>query len=308
MHNPNTNVETQLYNERRLAQITADMENVYYSLFEWKNLPYDNPTVCEQVSRYIEFLFGTCPRVGAWMDENKGLLFGKAAGTGGLTWYNDYTKYSITNAIEETAYVDRDKAAVSRPNPLGTPILSTVEFYAGMVWQCERAIFVNLRGQNTPLIIEAPDGQELTYSNTYEQIAGYKPVVYGRKDFLGENSLNMHYFNPAPYIADNLMDLYCRWWGDFYNRCGLEAGNNNKRERLVAAEVNSNTDPVASRLSDLIQARTNLRDQINNLFGLNIDFEFMPGGIIEWRGDLHKGEITDLNEEGGECDELPNTK
>ena len=118
----------------------------------------------------------------------------------------------------------------------------------------------------------------------------------------------MHYFNPAPYIADNLMDLYCRWWGDFYNRCGLEAGNNNKRERLVAAEVNSNTDPVASRLSNLIQARTNLRDQINHLFGLNIDFEFMPGGIIEWRGDLHEGEITSLNVEGGEGDELPYTE
>ena len=127
MHNPNTNVETQLYNERRLAQLTDDMENVHYSLFEWMNLPYDNPAVCEQVSRYIEFLFGTCPRVGAWMDENKGLLFGQATGAGGLTWYNDYTKYSITNAIQKTTNDDRDKAALSRQNTHGTPNLNTEE-------------------------------------------------------------------------------------------------------------------------------------------------------------------------------------
>ena len=304
MHAPVTNIETQLYNENRLARITDDLVNVYFSLFRWVNLPYETETVRNQVSRYIEYLFGTKPRIGAYYDETKGLIFGEAVGDSGLTWYNDYYSYTITNEVESKNGLDRTKVAITRPNPLGTPILTTVNFYAGMIWQCERAIFVNVRGQNTPLIIEAPKGQELTYANAYEQIAGYKPVVFGRADYGIGDQTAMHYFSPAPFVADQLMDMYQRWYGEYFNRCGLEAKTNDKRERLVAAEVNSNTDMVASRLADMIRVREDFRNQINELTGLNIDFEFMPEDVIEWRYDLREEgnrSLEDGNtEEGGE--------
>lgn len=308
MHAPVTNIETQVLNERRLVYVENDLINVYYSLFKWNNLPYENQTICDQVSRYIEYLFGTYERPAAFLDESKGLIFGYAAGDGGRTWYGDYVSYTITNQTDTFNGIDRARCAVTRPNPLGTPILLVTNFYATMIWQCERAIFLNLRGQNTPLIVQAPKGQELTYANAYEQIAGYKPVIFARKDYGVGDEATFHYFQPAPYIAGNLMQLYQQWYGEFYNMCGLEARTNIKNERLVAAEVNANTDPVAARLATLINARADFRDQINELTGLNIDFEFMPEGVIDWRYSLRMEDLsadlsdTDAIGTGGESD------
>lgn len=285
MHEPIRNEVIQFRNERQWIEIHCRLYNVYLSMFKWTNLPYDENR-WYMISQYIERMFAMGGRVAACMTNGAefdntaapnfsdgSLIFGNAAGTGGRNWYNEYEKYTITTAIGSVIR-DRKDIALVKTNPLAHPIINMIDYYSDMLYHIERATLVNLKGQNTPLIMEVQQGQELTAANTYEQIAGYKPVVYGYKGLRVEDRNTYQYFPPAPYICDNLYELRRKTIAEFYTRIGVAAQIEAKRERLVAAEVSANDAMITKNLDQELYVRKDLAEQINNLWGYDVDVEY----------------------------------
>lgn len=289
MHEPIRNEVIQFRNERQWLEIHARLYNVYLSMFKWTNLPYDENR-WYMISQYIERMFAMGGRVAACMTNGTdfdsvaapnfadgSLVFGNAAGTGGRNWYDEYEQYTITTALGSIIR-DRKQIALVKTNPLAHPIINMIDYYADMLYHIERATLVNLKGQNTPLIIEVQQGQELTAANTYEQIAGYKPVVYGYKGLRVEDRNTYTYFPPAPYICDNLYELRRKTIAEFYTRIGVAAQIEAKRERLVAAEVSANDAMITKNLDQELYVRQELAKQVNELFGYNVEVEYDVSG------------------------------
>lgn len=289
MHEPIRNEVIQFRNERQWIEIHTRLYNVYLSMFKWTNLPYDENR-WYMISQYIERTFAMGGRVAACMTNGTefdryaspnfadgSLVFGNAAGYGGRNWYDEYEQYSITTALGSILR-DRKDMALVKTNPLAWPIINMIDYYADMLYHIERATLVNLKGQNTPLIMEVQQGQELTAANTYEQIAGYKPVVYGYKGLRVEDRNTYQYFPPAPYICDNLYELRRKTIAEFYTRIGVAAQIEAKRERLVAAEVSANDAMITKNLDQELYVRKDLADQINNLWGLSVEVDYDVSG------------------------------
>ena len=285
MHESIRNETIQWRNERQWIEIHCRLYNVYLSMFKWTNLPYDENR-WYMISQYIERMFAMGGRVAACMTagtdfddvaapnfSDGSLVFGNAAGYGGRNWYDEYEQYSITTALGSLLR-DRDKIALVKTNPLAHPIINMIDYYSDMLYHIERATLVNLKGQNTPLIIEVQQGQEITAANTYEQIAGYKPVVYGYKGLRVEDRNSYNYFPPAPYICDNLYELRRKTIAEFYTRIGVAAQIEAKRERLVAAEVSANDAMITKNLDQELSVRKDLANQINNLWGFDVDVDY----------------------------------
>lgn len=289
MHEPIRNETIQFRNERQWLEIHCRLYNVYLSMFKWTNLPYDENR-WYMISQYIERMFAMGGRVAACMTSGTdydrvaapsfsdgSLVFGNAAGYGGRNWYDEYEQYSITTALGSILRDRRDIALV-KTNPLAHPIINMIDYYADMLYHIERATLVNLKGQNTPLIMEVQQGQELTAANTYEQIAGYKPVVYGYKGLRVEDRNTYNYFPPAPYICDNLYELRRKTIAEFYTRIGVAAQIEAKRERLVAAEVSANDAMITKNLDQELSVRQDLAEQINNLWGFDVSVDYDVSG------------------------------
>lgn len=289
MHEPIRNEVIQFRNEREWIEIHCRLYNVYLSMFKWTNLPYEENR-WYMISQYIERKFAMGGRVAACMTngtdndewaapnfDDGSLVFGNAAGYGGRNWYDEYEQYSITTTLGSILR-DRKDIALVKTNPLAHPIVNMIDYYSDMLYHIERATLVNLKGQNTPLIMEVQQGQELTAANTYEQIAGYKPVVYGYKGLRVEDRNTYNYFPPAPYICDNLYELRRKTIAEFYTRIGVAAQIEAKRERLVAAEVSANDAMITKNLDQELYVRKDLANQINNLWGFDVQVDYDVSG------------------------------
>ena len=155
---------------------------------------------------------------------------------------------------------------------LHTNSLLAVENYAKRLYNLDRTIDVNANAQKTPILITCEETQRLTLKNLYMQYEGNEPVIFGDKN-LNPNSLKV-LTTGSPYIADKLYTLKTQLWNEALTYLGISNVNIQKKERLVTDEVIRNQGgTIASRYSRL-NARKKACEEINKMFGLNIDVEY----------------------------------
>ena len=147
-----------------------------------------------------------------------------------------------------------------------------VEMYARRLYEIERTIDVNVKAQKTPILIRATENQRLTMKNLYMQYDGNEPFIFGDKqlDMDGIKVLK----TDAPYVADKLNILKRQIWNEALTYLGIENSNTEKRERLVSDEITSNLGGVAAQRFCRLNARRKAAEQINKMFGLNIQVDF----------------------------------
>ena len=108
--------------------------------------------------------------------------------------------------------------------------------------------------------------------NLYQKYEGNEPFIFGDKnlDVKGLSVLK----TDAPYIADKLYQLKSQIWNEALTFLGISNLNIMKKERLVSDEVSrAMGGTIASRYSRL-EARRLACDEINKMFGLNIDVKY----------------------------------
>lgn len=169
-------------------------------------------------------------------------------------------------------YCDFTDSVIIFNNYMHTTDVLTCQYYAHKMYEVERTIDVNVKGQKTPLFISTTEQQRLTMVNLYEKYEGNEPLIIGDKR-LDPSALQVM-MTPVPYVADKLQILKHQYFNEFLTAVGIENSNEDKRERLVANEVASNYGVVEASRNIPLQARKQACKQINEMFGLNIDVEF----------------------------------
>lgn len=108
--------------------------------------------------------------------------------------------------------------------------------------------------------------------NLYMQYEGNYPFIFGDKN-LNFNDLKV-LKTDAPYVADKLYMLKTQIWNEALTYLGISNLNVQKKERLVSDEVTRNMGGTIANRYTRLNARRQACDQINKMFGLNIDCSF----------------------------------
>lgn len=235
--------------------------------FEWKNLP---DTVDE---RFLELTLVELGYAVYFRDETLGDLALTCVIGGELDVYRIpiYRRAYATNGFNWN--LSKLDSVLIFNNYLHTPSIMTLELYAMRLYEIERALDTNVRNQKIPSIFVTSDTQRLSTENIIAQIDDNVPFIVVNDKFF--NSIDVKKLETnLPYIGDKLEVLKHNIWNEALTYLGIENGNQDKRERLVSEEVNSNYGNVEAQRSVALNARRQAANQINKMFGTNIEVEF----------------------------------
>lgn len=236
------------------------------NVFEWENLP---PTVDERFLELTLYEMGYC----LYFNDP---IIGNLALTCTIGGRLDVYRIPILRrAYAVNGYNKmcsaKDSVLIFN-NYLHTPTLLTIELFARRLYEIERAIDVNVKGQKTPKAILSSEQQRLTMKNLFMQYDGNEPFIFGDKnlDIEGIKSLDIG----SPFVADKLQILKHQIWNEALTFLGIENSNQDKKERLVSDEVGSNYGNVEAQRNVMLNARRQAVKKINAMFGTDINVKF----------------------------------
>lgn len=248
--------------------------NMYYdrltelaiSMFDWKNLPDSID------SRFMELTLMRDGMCVFFKDEVMGYLALRCMIGGHL---NVYQIPTLRNAYASNGYnrqLNESDSVIIFNNLLHTNTQPFINLYAKRLWQLDRIIDVNANAQKTPILVTCDETQRLTMKNLYMQYEGNMPVIFGDKN-LSPNSLKT-LSTQAPYVADKLYQLKTQIWNEALTFLGISNLNIQKKERLVADEVVRNQGGVIASRYSRLNARRMACNEINKMFGLDIEVNY----------------------------------
>lgn len=263
-----TNFEESLaMNNYTYMQYAYRLMELSISMFEWKNLP-------EGIDeRFLEMVLFTDGHAVFFKDDELGdYLALQCLINGKLNVYRIPIKrraFAVNGYQKQLT--DKDSVIIFN-NMLHTNSWLDVKMFAKRLYNLDRIIDVNANAQKTPILIKGNEQQRLTLTNLYKEYDGNAPVIFADKS-LDMNALQV-LSTQAPYVADKIYQLKTQIWNEALTYLGISNVSFQKRERMVSDEVTrSQGGTVASRYSRL-NARRQACEQINKMFGLNIECDF----------------------------------
>lgn len=263
------------------------------NMFEWINLP---KTVD---ARFIELVLFEEGKINFFKDELIGFLALRVNESGKQNVYNEFNKKYIyaDNGFRRVRNL-RNSVTIYN-NYLRTPTYTTVNLYAIRLARVTRAIDLNIEAQKTPVLITCPENQKLSLKNVYEQYKGNAPVIYTDSEFNLDSIKVLK--TDAPFVVDKLTLYKHDIWNEVMTFLGVNNSNQDKKERLVANEVDANDEQIEQARFNMLDARKDACKKINEMFGLNIDVKFRNDNVQKaYEENKINKMFPDLKEEGAD--------
>lgn len=263
---------------KRARSHSALMNNRTYSLyyntlvelslarFKWENLP----STCDE--RFLELQLHSKGQAIYFRDEVMGDLTLSCMIHGELDVYNIPIKRTAFATNGYSMDLDKSNSVLIFNNYMHTPTDQLCRIFAYYIYEIQRAIDVNVKGQKTPRIVLCSEQQKLTMQNLMMMYDGNIPLIYGDKS-IDLDSIKIEDLT-SPYVADKMIILKHQLWNEALTYLGIENSNQDKRERLVADEVGSNYGNVEASRFIYLNERNKAARAINEMFGTNISVRF----------------------------------
>ena len=259
-------MESAMMNNRTYLQYYNRLTELAVSMFEWENLP---DTVD---ARFLELcLFGDGMCV-FFKDEVLGYLALQTTIGGELNVDRIPVKRKAWAQNGYQIELNEDNSVLIFNNFLHTNSLLDIEMFSKRLYNLDRAIDVNANAQKTPVLIMCDETERLTMKNLYKQYEGNEPFIFGNKA-LNAKGLSV-LKTDAPYVADKLYQLKTQIWNEALTYLGISNTNIVKKERMISDEVTRNMGGVIASRYSRLEARRQAANQINKMFGLNIEVNY----------------------------------
>lgn len=147
------------------------------------------------------------------------------------------------------------------------PTSDTLELFAYRLYECDRTCDVNIKAQKTPVLLLCDDKQRFSLEQLYVQYNGNQPVIFGDKNQLGVGTIQA-INTQAPFVCDKILDYKRQIWNEALTFLGINTLQQDKRERLLTDEVESNNELINLNLQSYLAPRQKACEQFNKLFGL----------------------------------------
>ena len=247
------------------------------ALFDWENLPNNMD------ERWIEKYLFTSGKCIFFKDPTMGFMVAGLAEQGSINCYGDPT--DVDPVAENFVYagpklVNGENCYVIRNNDLMLPNFPIVRHYAFKLTNIDRAIDTNIEAQKTPIIVRCSDKQKLSLKNAINQRRDNEPVIWTSDqanigDMVSTLELN------APPVFKDLQTQKHMVLNEVFTDFGINNANMDKRERMVANEVEANNEQVKASEDVMLKVREEACKNINRIFGLDMkvkrrDLDMIP--------------------------------
>mgnify|MGYP002522275185 CR=1 FL=1 len=245
----------------------ARLQELAISMFEWKNLP-------EPIDwRFIEYMLFFNGQVLYSHDDELGEdIVTQVALSGKLDLYRvpyDRMAYADNGYHKQ---LNEKNSVIIWNNLLRMPTYPAMVFYAKKLYDIDRTIDINVKGQKTPIMILADEDERLALKNVYMQYDGNQPFIFGSRN-LGLQDRIQALKTDAPYLADKLYDLKEKVWNEALTYLGIYVGTQ-KKERMLAQESTMNNGAIIASRESRLEMRRECVDKINAMFGTNIEVHY----------------------------------
>lgn len=294
----NNNVSKQRYNNPTTNEV-AHIENIYLrrfqemslNRFKWSGLPDHISTRFLEKILFENAIAVMCAPKALAENPNEEkrvvILRGSPAGEG-IDYQDEPLAFNVygNDLINET--IDSEDCVPIWANMLRTPELDIVRWYSRRLAEVERTIDINLKSARRTRVLLVPEQQRLTAVNVLRQVDEGEPAV------LGGDKLDMDMFQSLDMgLASSFLSDVPGAKNKIFNDCmtmlGINNSNQDKKERMVVNEVNSNDDQVGINRAIALNERKKACEKINKLFNLNV--------TVEW-----SDEITNTSKDGEVAD------
>ena len=258
--------------------------------FEWTGLP-DSVDV-----RFLETNLTWRGLAVFYRDDNSGQFFVvQGAPSGAVNFMDEPTSYTIIAPDMQTTRLNAMPAYDATPsgdtvktggpecvpiwcNYMRTPDLDVIYLYAHKLAKMDRSIEITADNMRKTKVLNAPEDQRLSFVNILKQIAD------GQEAVLGSPALDMGVVQVLdlgvdPLTLPNLMIAKSKLWNECMGLLGINNANQDKKERLVAAEVGANDEQVQATRNIALNARQQACERINRLWpelDITVDFKNPP--------------------------------
>lgn len=277
-------------NNSTFLQYYNRLTDLAISQFEWTNLP---PT-CD--ARFLELALFADGMAVFFKDEILGYLTLQTMIGGPLDVYRIPI---IRRAYASNGYnmeLDNTNSVLIFNNNLHINSLLDIEMYAWRLYEIQRAIDVNVKGQKTPKVLTCEESQRLTLVNLMKKYDGNQPFIFGKKGLAQQlETLDIS----TPYVSDKLQVLKQLVWDEAMTYLGISNSNTDKRERLNTAEITTSMGDVEAQRYTRLSERERACDKINAMFGLNVGVRYRQ--VLPNMEEAMVDEITGEPGEGGEA-------
>lgn len=265
-------IDSMLVNDLTYQDYLERFKQVVLSMFEWVNLP---ETMNAQYLERCLYYYG----MATFLKTKKyGFINTNCADSGKVNIYGLPTKlncYSYdfqemrnlyTGLVNENS--EYNNCILVQNNWDRIPTAQTMELFALRLYEAERTCDVNIKAQKTPVLLLVDEKQRLMLENMYNQYDGNQPFIFGDKNQLTGDSPIQSINTGAPFVADKIMTYKKQIWNEALTFLGINNIMEEKKERLVTGEVDSNNELINLNLQARLAPRKQACKEFNELFGL----------------------------------------
>lgn len=190
-----------------------------------------------------------------------------------------------TNVLSVADKKDKETGEIIRlgcvpvwSNYMRTPDLDIIEIYSKRLAQLDRSIEINSMSARRTRVAFANENQRLSVVNINRAIDAGESLIQVNADLYQEGSLDAIIkamdLGVDPDTIEKLHILRTRIWGECMGFLGFDFANQDKKERLVASEVDANNSQVDGMRFVNLNARRDACQLINKKYDLNIGVEY----------------------------------
>lgn len=280
----NRTIQTQAITERMYVRLLTEL---CANRFEWKGFP-DSVNV-----RFLELNLIWRGQAVFYRDQDSGEYFAvQGAGSGATNFMDEPVSFTVIGPRQTgvrlravPAYdVTPDGDAGERKDPECVPIycnymrepdLDIIHLYATKLAKIDRSIEITADNMRKTKYVSANESERLSAVNALKQIAQGDDAIFvtdGGAAML--SNMQVLDLGVDPLTLPNLMIARSKLWNECMGLLGINNANQDKKERLVAAEVGANDEQVEATRRIALNARQQAAQQINDLFGLNVSVDY----------------------------------
>lgn len=300
--------------------LQTTLTDMRLNLFKWENLPETwDP-------RFIEtILFTQGLAIAYWDDDYNALLAVRGSGAGYVNMVDNPVSFTVIGpGGGERPKIDTDPAlfrnkTLSAYQPMvhklmgdeydakrkcvpiwnnytRTPDITIVNVYASRLAMIDRTLEINTKNARRNKVIKGSPNTQLSMVNFARSVDSGEELLQVTGPMEDMQFIEALDLGVTPDAYEKLGVHRTRVWNECMIMLGIDSANQEKKERMVAAEVSANDAQADAIRFKSLKARQDAVAQINHIFGTNIKIDYE----IEVERKEEMQQIAQLNSQGGE--------